>query len=215
MSGGSGAATRVLVSGDEGTGTLAAVRALRSAGYEVWLAVSRDDTYAARSRAVTGVLRVTDPGESAPRHVEDLARAVRLAKPALLLPGTEGSLRALTGREGQLPANVIVGTPASDVLDRATDKWLLGALARRAGLSAPNTIRPDDLAALRPDRLRFPLLAKPRQTITANGERLRVNEVELIRDATDLRQLIARGELRHRLLQERIEGTLGAVCGVA
>src|SRR5204863_7896517 len=51
---------RVLVEDrDGGTAALAAVRALRAAGFEPW--VSRGDGYAARSRAVAGV---GDPGDA-------------------------------------------------------------------------------------------------------------------------------------------------------
>src|SRR5918997_2837615 len=88
---------RVVFAGDESTGSLAAVRALASAGYEPWLAVSQRHTYAARSRAAEGLIRLdaSDPDS----YSEELARQERDLRAAAVLPGTEASLGALTGRE--------------------------------------------------------------------------------------------------------------------
>jgi hypothetical protein len=53
---------RVLVVDDGGTAGLAAVRALRAAGFEPWVVPRRPRSYAARSRAAAGV---GDPGDAA------------------------------------------------------------------------------------------------------------------------------------------------------
>src|SRR5438477_11956035 len=64
---------RVLVAGDEYYAVLAAVRGLRRAGYEPWLAGDSPRTCAARSRTIVGFLQVPDPATGIERFVADLA----------------------------------------------------------------------------------------------------------------------------------------------
>jgi predicted ATP-grasp superfamily ATP-dependent carboligase len=205
---------RLLISGDEGTGTLAAVRGLRAAGYAVWLAVSRPDTYAARSRAVAGVIPVTDPGFDIESHVSDVASAAREIGAAAVLPGSEGSLLALTGREGGFPGDAVVGTCSPETLERATDKRLLVQLAREAGLTPAPTV---DLAGtgIELARLQFPAILKPLRTATDENGAVSIAEVQRVEGPDQLRALLNGGVGRLRLLQPYLEGTLAAVCGVA
>lgn len=203
---------RVLLSGDEGTGTLAAVRGLHAAGYEVWLAVYRSDTYAARSRRCAGVLPVTNPSDME-AHTRDLAAAAARVRAAAVLPGTEGSLRAVTGRERLFPEGVRVGTCAPEVLDRATDKLLLGQLARDAGLDAPPSF--DLSEELVPDELPLPAIVKPQRSVTDQGRALRWAWSVRVSSREQLRGLLEGSNGDHRLLQPYISGTLAAVCGVA
>jgi carbamoylphosphate synthase large subunit len=208
-----GSRVRILLCGDESTGTLAAVRGLRAAGHEVWLAVSRNDTYAARSGAVAGVFRVTSPGVDLARHGRDLLEAARVLQPAVVLPGTEGSLRALTGREHEFDAGTVLATCSQESLDRATDKRLLAELARRAGLDPAPTIdlHRSDRAL---ERTTFPAMVKPLQTVYEDNGKLSVVKGRRVEDAEELRRVLDGAAGRLRLLQPYLEGTLGAVCGV-
>lgn len=207
-------ATRVLLSGDEGTGTLAAVRGLHAGGYEVWLAVSRSDTYAARSRRLAGVLEVTDPGSDVERHAEELARAAARLGAHAVLPSTEGSLRAVTGREHLFPSATAIGTSLPEVLARATDKRLLNVLAGEAGLQAPPSFDLSD-PDLDLEALPFPAIVKPLRSVDDAGRGLRVGEAERVSSPAELRRVLAPATDRDWLLQAYIEGTLAAVCGVA
>jgi len=205
---------RILLTGDESTGTLAAVRGLHRAGYEVWLAVYRSDTYAARSRCAEGVLHVTSPGVDSEGHVRALADAARRLGAVVVLPGTEGSLRALTGREALLPEDVATGTCAPAALARATDKGLLATLARDAGLDVPETVEIASADAA-PDSIPFPAVVKPLRSVDAAGPGVRVAKVHRASDREELRRLLDEDSASPRLLQPYIVGTLAAVCGVA
>ena len=91
---------RVLCGVDEATGSLAGVRGLRAAGYEPWLALSQAHTYVARSRAAAGSVQLPNPKADPDRYALQLAAEVRRLHANVVLPFTEGTLRALTGREG-------------------------------------------------------------------------------------------------------------------
>jgi hypothetical protein len=122
---------RVLLLADECTGCLAAVRGLRAGGYEPWVAVSQHHTYAARSRAAAGVRRLPEP-EPAERYSARLAELARELGVVAVLPGTAGSLAALTGRE-QLLGGTAIGTCGKEALRRASDSAELARVAARAG----------------------------------------------------------------------------------
>jgi predicted ATP-grasp superfamily ATP-dependent carboligase len=137
------------------------------------------------------------------------AEAQRLRVDAVL-PGTEGSLRALTGHEG-LAGRIPVGTCPTDALDRATDKSTLERLAAAAGLEAPPTVRVVEGRV--PDGVRYPAIAKPVSTVTADGDVLRTFDVRRVGDEAELTAAVARGG--EWLVQPYLRGTLGAIGGVA
>jgi carbamoylphosphate synthase large subunit len=147
--------------------------------------------------------------------VRELADATARLGVRVVLPGTEGSLRAVTGREQVFPDGTAVGACPPEVLQRATDKGLLTQLAREAGLEGPPgfalSAREDDF-----DNLPFPAVVKPMRTADDAGQRIRITEVEAVSNAAELRQLLAaRPEDSEVLLQPQIDGTLAAICGVA
>lgn len=200
----------MLLTGDEGTGTLAAVRGLRAAGYAPWLAVSRSGTYAARSRAVAGVLRVPDAKDEPVRHAVAVANEALRLEVSAVLPGTEGSLRALTGREN-LFRDVPVGTNPAEALERATDKATLARFAATAGLESPASHEVVDGAL--PEGLEFPVIAKPVASVMPEGERYLSLDVHRVENVQSLRRIVSGGG--RWLVQPYVAGTLGAVGGVA
>jgi hypothetical protein len=132
-----GERARVLLLADECTGCLAAVRGLRAGGYEPWVAVSHDHTYAARSRAAAGVRRLPEP-EPAERYAERVAELVRELGVVAVLPGTTASLAALTERE-HLLGGAAVGTCGEAAFRRAIDRDELARLAVEAGTRTLST----------------------------------------------------------------------------
>jgi hypothetical protein len=140
--------TRVLVAVDEGTGSVAAVRALRAGGYEPWAAFHQSSTYTARSRVLGGKLRVPSPEDDEDAYATALARAAEHSQAAVVLPASESALRALTGREDRFPTGVVVGVSSSEALERATNKEALAGHAALVGLATPPSVavgREDDL----------------------------------------------------------------------
>lgn len=202
----------VMLTVDEGTGSLAALRALSAGGYRAWAAVSRADTYAERSRAATGVMRLPNEQDDMPGYLEALAGAVRSAGASVLLPGTESTLRAITGNEALFGAGVAVGTSPGDALVRATDKAALPEMARRAGLQTPVTRLLESAG-----ELPFPLIAKPRRSVAlAPDGVLRQNKAQTLRTPAALSDLLERTVGEEWIAQPRLErGRLLAICGVA
>ena len=198
----------VILCADESTGSLAAARGLHAAGFRVHVTVSRDDTFVARSRAAASVVRVPDAKEAPSDFVGALAAAAQSLGAAAVLPATEGTLLALTGREASFAC--IVGTGPAGALERAMDKQLLARLAVEAGLHALDTVD------AREGRTTFPAVLKPAATVSvaADGS-MRTRNVIHVRDATELEQVLATLPADERwLLQPYVRGMLTAVCGV-
>lgn len=209
-----GSGQPVLYTGDESTGSLAAVRGLRAAGYSPWLAVSEPGTYAAHSRTLAGLLEIDACDPEA--YARALARHAARIRPAAVLPGTEASLYALTGRE-HLFGGVPVGTAGSEALERATDKSLLAELSAEAGLA---TARSAGITLAELDEhgrdLRFPVIVKPRRSIEWRpGAEFGRTGVRRVESASELRGVLAKAPDEQWVLERVITGTLAAVCGVA
>lgn len=208
-------AEKVLVSGDDFYAVLAGVRALRVGGYRPWLALAGGGTYAARSRTVEGRVRVADPQRAPDAFARDLAEAARTIAVAVVLPGSEDALTALTGRE-ELFAGRLLGVPAREVVERATDKAELERRAAEAGLRAPQTlvVSRDDLAAA--EALRYPLVVKPMRSALeqADGSIAR-GWVRRVGTRDELARAAAAVSGEQLVVQPFLDGPLVAVAGVA
>jgi predicted ATP-grasp superfamily ATP-dependent carboligase len=204
----------IVFTGDESTGSLAAVRALRAAGYAPWLAVSQRATYASRSRTLAGLLEIeaSDPAG----YARVLAGETDRIRPLAVLPGTEATLRALTGRE-DLFGEVPVGTAGREPLARATDKSLIAELCAAAGLATAQaarlTLAELDAGA---EGLSFPAIVKPHRSIEwpERGEFARTG-VRKVETVAELRRVLAEAPAERWVVERFVRGTLAAVCGVA
>jgi hypothetical protein len=126
--------SHVLLLTDQGTGGLAAVRGLRAGGYEPWVGVSDGGSYAARSRAAAGVVRLPDP-EHGERYAERVAGFAHEAGVVAVLPGTTRSLVALSGRE-RLFDGIALGSCGKAALERVTGTEAVAKLAGEVGAPA-------------------------------------------------------------------------------
>jgi predicted ATP-grasp superfamily ATP-dependent carboligase len=205
---------RVLCGVDEATGSLAGVRGLRAAGYEPWLALSQAHTYVARSRAAAGSVQLPNPKADPDRYALQLAAEVRRLQANIVLPFTEGTLRALTGREG-LFKGAVLGTCSREQLDRATDKGLFAQLCREAGLATPPTVEVNAESVDQVD-IAVPAILKPQRTVSrdGDGDSLRTRHVLRVTNRDELqRELEARPDETF-FMQPFLRGTLAAICGV-
>jgi len=206
-------ATRLLMSADESTGPLAAVRGLRQAGFAPYVAVSQRITYAARSRAAAGVVPVADAHGDPDGHARDLAAAARELGVAAVLPGTEASLFAVSGREERF-AGIPVGTPSGAALRQATDKANLQALAEAHGLRTPPA-RVLDARSATAD-IPLPAVVKPVRTVDEEQDGGLSTERALVaRSHEELRAFVGRPSREGWLVQPFRRGELMAVSGVA
>ena len=208
----------VLLLGDETPATLGTVRALRAAGHEPFVALADPNSYAARSRAVAGVDHLADPyGRRAEDTVRDAVAIAARRGVDVVLPGTEGALRALAGREHRFPRGVVVGTAPMEALEKAMDKSALHALAVAAGLDALPAVEVSvaDLDQHAAD-VPLPGVVKPRATSQARPDgSVSLAGVHPVDTLDEVRRLLERHPEERWLVQRRVRGTLAAIGGVA
>jgi predicted ATP-grasp superfamily ATP-dependent carboligase len=205
----------VLVTGGDHTGPLAAIRALRTAGYEPWVSVTGPKAYAARSRAAAGTVVLPDSRTNPGAFIEGLTAAAEKHGVGVILGGTERDLIAIArGRErlGQPAA----ATPRLGEVLRVTDKKIVNEFAARVGVRIPSTIEVDDAGLDAGDDLATPLIVKSLRSEleTPDGGFLQ-GEVQRVDTANELCHFAATAVGERWLVQSRLEGRLGAICGVA
>ena len=208
--------TKILLTADGTPASLATVRALRAAGHEPYAVVTRPGTLVSRSRAVvcTDIVPSALDIESRARAIAEVAARRRVD---VVLPGTEATLRALTGREHLFGPHTVVGTPDPEALDRALDKGAVDRLAAEAGLDCLPCVEvgADDLDA-RAGELPFPAVVKPRSSAVQSAEgEISLEGVHMADDVAAVRRVVERRPDVRWLVQRRVSGTLAAIGGVA
>jgi len=161
--------TPILLAATDTYGVLAAVRALRAAGYAPWIAVHQPGTYASRSRATAGTVSVPDPSFDGAGFVRELASAAVQLSAAAVLPSGEAHLLALADRKADFEG-IAFGIPSRESVERATDKELLFKLTTTAGLRTPPTmkiVRGDTEAV---GAFGFPAILKPLRSQIRNPD---------------------------------------------
>ncbi len=206
---------RVLVTGGDHTGPLAAVRALRVAGYEPWAAASQPRTYAGRSRAAGGVIVLPDSGAQPGAFMQGLTDAAEKVGFSVILGGTERDLIALA--RGRKPPGWLAARPAQlAALLRITSKKVVNEIAVTVGLRIPPTIEMDRAGLNAGADLATPLILKPlRSELETSEGGLVHSEVQRVNNHHELRSLASTLPGERWLIQSCIEGQLGAICGVA
>jgi predicted ATP-grasp superfamily ATP-dependent carboligase len=208
---------RVLLTGGEFIGGLAAVRALRAAGFEPWVAVTRSGAYASRSRAAAGTVAVPDAALDPDGFVTALAEAARSLSAAVVLPGTERGLVALAGREDAFPVGTALGTCPPEAVQKAIEKPLLEQLAASAGLQTPpsTTLSLADVNG-REREVRYPAVVKPLQSELPDLDgSLRHFGARRVEGPAELRAALGILPAQGWLVQPYLVGRLWAVCGVS
>lgn len=162
---------RVLLTNGEERSMLAACRSLDAAGYQVSAAAFAPFAAAHGSRCCTERLRITDPAVDGERFIEDLARALAARPYAVLLPGSDRALLAISHWREHLEGLTRIGLPAPELLARALDREVLASAAAAAGLTPPESIRcagpQEGIAAAR--TLGFPVILKSLHTVRLSG----------------------------------------------
>jgi hypothetical protein len=206
---------RVIVTGSEYPGGLAAIRDLRRAGLSPWAAVTTPDAYGARSRAAAGTVRVPEPRVDPRGFAIALARAASRLRAAAVLPGTEPGLLALAEHEASFPPTTAVGTGSAEEVRRAVDKETFGSMAAGAGFDVPPTqrVRASDRAVI--ERLCHPAVVKPpRSELVVNG-RLQRFESRRVEHPRELAEAVVALPGGVALVQPYLDGPIVTVNGVA
>lgn len=160
--------TTVLVTDGLQRKTLAAVRALGSAGSRVWVA---DTTRFSLSRFSRWCDRgwVCPPPEDGDRFVAWLDRVGRRYPGMVLMPMDDFSMAAAVAHQAELPFQMLLPSPAQFAIAR--DKWETVRLARAAGVLHPATVLADSTDAVLAEvsRLGGRALLKPRSASGGRG----------------------------------------------
>ena len=202
---------RVILTGSEHTGGLAALRALRAGGFEPRAAVTTSAAHGAASRRAAGVAVVPEPRARPHEFARRLGELADQTGASAVLPGTEAALLALAEHGEAFGPGVAVGAPNAELLARATDKELLPELSARAGLSSPPTILVR--AGERPD-VALPAVVKPRRSELATDGRLRRFEARMVRTSDELDTAVRALPGGRALVQPHLPGPIVGASGV-
>ena len=201
---------RVLVTDAEERAALAVVRSLSRAGHEVRVCSPRVRPLAGASRGCAGEAQTPDPLREPAAYAAAVRELCQRWETDVLLPITEASLLALLPPEAA-PEGVALPFPPLPVFRAASDKRRVLEAAAATGIAVPRQRvleRPEDLAALSPDAVSFPVVVKPSRSVAGDGaERVK----STVTHAADRAQLHARlaalpASAYPVLLQQRIEG---------
>jgi predicted ATP-grasp superfamily ATP-dependent carboligase len=206
---------RVLVTGGEERAVLAAVRCLAAHGWEPTVAAHAVPAAAQWSRACAARVRVPDPAREPEAFVDALARALAAREHAVLLPGTDAALLAISAGRARLEPLARIGLPPEDVVRAAVDKAALAEAAAAAGLPGPEgaVCAGETEAVAAASALGYPVVAKPRRSTFRDGARVRQSGGRRVEDEAALRALLG-GSRAEWVLQRAEPGALHSVSGV-
>jgi predicted ATP-grasp superfamily ATP-dependent carboligase len=201
---------RILITDGDSRSALAATRSLGRRGHDVFTAATRATSLAGVSRHSHGSFQYPDPSADSEGFVRAVCEFAAREKLDLVIPMTEITTLLLTGERARLPAGCRIPFPEQGLIDRASDKAAVMALARECGVPIPATtvVANVDEARAAAASLSWPIVIKPaRSRVRVNSSWLSTG-VEYAADATDLiRRLEALDPAVFPiLLQERIAG---------
>ncbi|WP_181010048.1 hypothetical protein [Ornithinimicrobium sufpigmenti] len=193
-------------------GALTAARALRAAGWRVDAGSPRaDGGLLGASRAVGTVHVVPRPTEDKDAFVSAVEQAHRLGGYDVVFGSGDDWMAATSYLQDRLP--VRVAHPPPDVVARALDKLELARLAADVGLAAPWTASAEPVSI---EETPLPVVVKNRWHWVPDRSRRHRVETRICRTREGLREHLAgfSHEGDEPVLQEHIEGGLGALIGV-
>ena len=154
---------------------LATCRSLDAAGYAVGAVAFTPFASAHASRSCSERLRMTDPAVDAERFIDELREQLTRRSYAMLVPGSDRALLAVSAARGQLEHLTRVGLPDPDVVERSLDRARLAETSAAAGLQPAQSIRCFDpgevLTAAR--ELGFPVIVKSAMAADRIGRSIR------------------------------------------
>lgn len=164
-----------MITDAEERAALAACRGLESAGYRVSAVAAKRPAAAHWSRSCAARFDAPDPRDDVAAFAERLAELLAAADHAVLLPGSDASLYAISKHRRRLDPLARLGLPPHDVVRRALDKRTLLELAADVGLDSPESVACVDLgdAKAAAAHIGYPVVLKPVRSFRAVGDALR------------------------------------------
>lgn len=208
--------TRVLITDAEERAVLGACRALRSDGYRISAIGSLKPAATHWSRHCAERIRLPDPRESVPAFVDGLEDVLERNEYAVLIPGSDASLLAISEHRHRLEHLTRLGLPSHEVVRRSVDKLLLHDRAAAAGLQPPASLACMDLAEAAPAaaELGFPVAVKPAQSFLASGEGMRQQRIAIVKDRAALMGVLPQFDTPFIVQRYEREGSLFSCTGV-
>jgi carbamoylphosphate synthase large subunit len=160
---------RVLITGGEGRATLAACRALASAGYDVDAVAGRRPAATHWSRACARSLIVPDPGSDAAGFVEALVELASAGAYDVLIPGSDSALLKISEHRERI--GVLTGLPDHDAVLRSLSRQSLAEASSEAAWTSPQSVLCQTLseAGEAAERLGYPVMVKTPTALIVNG----------------------------------------------
>jgi predicted ATP-grasp superfamily ATP-dependent carboligase len=208
-------APTILATDAEERATLAVCRCLRAAGYGVATIAFGRPAACHWSRCCEERHVLPSPVRDVAGFVEGLAAIVQRGRYAVLLPGGDAALRAISRHRSAFEPHVLLGMPSHEAVERSIDKIELLQAAAAAGIACPTTTVCSNLAeaAAAAAELGFPVILKPRRTVFDVDGGTRQLSSKLVWDREHLAQLVPL--LGNRwLVQQRRQGSIYSCSGV-
>jgi predicted ATP-grasp superfamily ATP-dependent carboligase len=176
--------TAVVLTDAEERAVLGACRGLTRAGYRVCAAAHRRPAATHWSRACAERVVLPDPRQSVHRFVDGLEDLLSTGRYAVLIPGSDAALLAVSEHRDRLERFTRLGLPSREAVRRSVDKRLLLDAAAGARLAQPPSRICEDTqegaaAAL---ELGYPVVLKPSQSFQRLNGGLRQQRVALVAD---------------------------------
>jgi predicted ATP-grasp superfamily ATP-dependent carboligase len=206
---------KVLVTDAEERAMLAACRCLHAAGYRVSMIAFGRPAAGHWSRFCDKRLVLPSPVRDVAGFVHGLAAILDRDRYAVLLPGGDAALRAISRHRSMFEPKVLLGMPSHEAVERSVDKIELIGAAAAAGIACPPTTVCSGLtqAAAAAGQLGFPVVVKPRQTVFELDGGTRQLSSKLVWDGEQLAELV-RTVGGRCLVQQRKPGPIYSCSGV-
>jgi predicted ATP-grasp superfamily ATP-dependent carboligase len=197
---------KILLTDGDQRSTLAAVRALGTAGHEVFVAETATPSLASRSRHCRGAVTYPSPYDHEEAFVRSIDESSRQLGIDLIIPMTDITSAVLAEHRATLASRVRVAVMDAETFWRASDKNSLHRLAESLGVPTPTlhyVERPSDLQHV--PELSFPCVIKPsRSRLRTAGEWMKT-AVVVARSREEFDTLLqTRPELQHPFMIQRV-----------
>jgi predicted ATP-grasp superfamily ATP-dependent carboligase len=206
---------RVLITDAQERSAAAACQILRRAGYRVGAASSVRPAPGQWSRYCQARFSVSNPRNGERRFVEEIVKIVDNHDYAVIIPGADVSLLALSRHREAFNERIDLGIPPTNVVEACVSRVNLNEAASDSGLAPPETLvceTPDDAFAAASE-LGFPVLLKPRSTVFERNGGLSDPASLLTWDAAALQERLPEFGFPC-LMQRRESGALVSFSGV-
>ncbi len=205
----------ILVTDAQDRPALAAVRCLAAAGYRVSATANTRLAPGLWSHGCSAAHVLPDPSAGVDEFVARLKELLVHNPQDLLLPGTDETLYAVSGRRQRIEPHVQIGLPSVEAVERALDKQCLSREAERVGLASPEQCVCDELDQAR-DAARafgFPVVVKGVRAVAEVDGKLVRHPSRLALDDQQLVQ--AQHDIGRCIVQRHTTGSVISFGGVA